>query len=374
MGNPKAPPPAYRDEPLADAVSLHTTQGDDDYQDDAPETSAAPPAYSDNDGIQTATQVGVNPYVIAPLKTCNGVNIIMDPRFDSDPLYAEEAVRKWARIRPAQMIQIKGTHTQTVKNGNKQEKNTITDFDIKLRLTEYLINGTGANPWAHMETVSNNDKAHRGTVFKSRVKMPKGGAADLLEAGKPELNEWCHLFRVRRTVSGLDRKYLQEQIKALVNNTNYRGHTCISFPIENEAVEVYSTNRINTWRNTTWICMIFYITFLWLFTWPYLFFAEKRWSVVKVDWPFSVKNEFDMNCYTSISEQQLFQRWAKALETAILGKKQGTLVEEDLHRVDEPTAAFQSGHSDVDRAVSFIGAGIRGYNEVNRQLGWGGDC
>jgi hypothetical protein len=172
----------------------------------------------------------------------------------------------------------------------------------------------------------------------------------------------------------LDTRFLEDNLKSLVHNTNYRGHTSITFPIENKAVEVYNTNRINTWRMTTWVCMIFYVTFLWLLTWPYLFFATKRWAVVKIEWPFSVLNDDGDKCFTSISERQWFEKWAKAIETAVLGKKQGALSEEDLSNVDRPQQSFQSGHSEIDRAVSFLGAGVRAYNEVNRQLGWGGDC
>jgi hypothetical protein len=172
----------------------------------------------------------------------------------------------------------------------------------------------------------------------------------------------------------LDTRYLEDNLKSIVHNTNYRGHTRISFPIENKAVEVYNTNRINTWRMTNWISFLFMITFLWLFSWPYLFFATKRWAVVKINWPFSVVNDAGERCFTSISERQLFEKWAKVIEKAVLEKKQGALSEEDFNNLDRPQPTFQSGHSEVDRAVSFLSAGARAYNEVNRQLGWGGDC
>jgi hypothetical protein len=192
MRKPALPP--YRDDAtVEDAVSLHTTHGDDN---DDLEVLEAPPSYAENEVIHVASHTGIveNPYVIDPIKNLDGVDVIMDPRFDTDAVYAEQAIRKWSSIRPAQMIQIKGTHTQTVRNGKKDEKQTITDFDIKLRLTEYLLNTDGAAPWARMYTVDNDDKTHRGTVFKRRAKMPKGGRADLLEAGKPELKEWCHRY------------------------------------------------------------------------------------------------------------------------------------------------------------------------------------
>jgi hypothetical protein len=179
---------------------------------------------------------------------------------------------------------------------------------------------------------------------------------------------------VTREVTGLDKRYLTDSLKSLIHTTNYRGHTRITFPVENRVVEVYSSNRINSWRMTTWICMLFYISMLWLFTWPYLFFATKRWAVVKVDWPFSRITESGERCFTTISENQLFEKWAKTVEKAVLTKQQGTLTEEDLHRPDQPQEAFRSGHDGVDRAVNFLGAGITAFNEVNRQLGWGGDC
>jgi hypothetical protein len=122
------------------------------------------------------------------------VDIVFDPRFDTDPVYAEHMLKNWAKIRPAQMIHVKGTHTKTVKNGNKEEKQTITDFDIKMRLTEYIINATGYTN-VPLKTAENNDKTYRGTAFKTRAKGAMGNTSDaMLEGGKPTLSEWCHLY------------------------------------------------------------------------------------------------------------------------------------------------------------------------------------
>jgi hypothetical protein len=174
-----------------------------------------------------------------------------------------------------------------------------------------------------------------------------------------------------REISGLNAAYLTENIKGLIKNTNYRGHTTITFPIENRVTEAYSCNRINNWRMNIWICMIFYITQLWILTWPYLFFSTKRWAVVKVDWPFSRLNENGETIYSSINETAWFSIWSKVIERAIWTKMQGTLTHLDLNPPSEEE--FQSGHAGVDRVVSLIGSGRRAYNEVNRQLGWGGD-
>jgi hypothetical protein len=196
MGKPKtASPPSYRDDPsLEDAVSLHTTQGDDDILNVFQES--APPAYTDEEGSSSAAHPSLpeNNFHVDSIKNVKGVDIVFDPRFDTDPVYAEHMLKNWAKIRPAQMIHIRGTHTQTVKNGNKEEKQTITDFDIKLRLTEYIIDGTGSIS-VPLETAENNDKTYRGTVFKTRAPGVKGSTSDaMLEGGKPTLLEWCHLY------------------------------------------------------------------------------------------------------------------------------------------------------------------------------------
>ena len=113
---------------------------------------------------------------------------------------------------------------------------------------------------------------------------------------------------------------------------------------------------------------------LWLFTWPYLFFATKRYAVVKADWPFSVAGDNGHTQYATISETQWLARWSKVIEKAALEKRQSVLTEEDLARVNEPVQQVNTGNSTLDSAVSLVGAGFRVFNEANRQLGWGGDC
>lgn len=189
MGKPSAPP-AYRDDPtLDDAVSLHTAQGSDDFHD----AIENPPVYTDNG--DEALPILTDLETIQPFKVFPEMHAYMDPRFDSDPVYAEQIIRKWATIPPAQMIRIVGTHTETTKNGKKEETNTVTDFDIKLRMTEYLpINATGNSPWVNMRTVENSEKTHRGTILKKLAKPRKGDAEAAEDLAKPEMNEWCHLY------------------------------------------------------------------------------------------------------------------------------------------------------------------------------------
>ncbi|KAF2398395.1 hypothetical protein EJ06DRAFT_480528 [Trichodelitschia bisporula] len=372
MGAPKsASPPSYRDDPsLDDAVSLHTTPDQD-----APDLESLP-AYSDEveGAALSAPGVTLNRYIIQPFKHQKGIDIIFDPKFDTDPLYAERTIHDWAQIPPNLQIRILGTHTQTTKRGDKEEKETVTDFDVKVRLSEYLTYGP---LWRQMQTVENNERVHRGTIWRKALRGKH------LEDGKSNLNEWCHRFcasharlrsfRFTREVTGLDQRYLSDQITTLILNTNYKGHLKVTFPIENRAVEVYTSHRFNVWRFTTWIVILCYATFMWLFTWPYLFFATRRWSVVRCEWRYSVNN-LDERVFAVASEIALFRRWAKTIENAVLDKKQCYFTEADLATENTVRPEFRSGNSSVDSAVGYIGTGIRAFNEVNRQLGWGGDC
>jgi hypothetical protein len=181
-------------------------------------------------------------------------------------------------------------------------------------------------------------------------------------------------FKMTRVVAGLDEDYLSEQLTTLVLNTNYRGHLKITFPIENPSVEVYSNHRINRWRHNTWIYLLFLITFLWIFSWPVLFFWTKKYSVVKSAWPFSKEGEDGRRVYATMSEKQWYSRWATAIEKAALAKRQDLLTEEDLATGNEQPPAVNSGNQVVDQAIGLLGAGIRAYHEVNRQVGWGYDC
>jgi hypothetical protein len=393
----------YTDDATAehDALSLHTNPAEQGDSGLAAETLAVPPPYSDND--QDASDgVTFNSHAVpiaGQLVThSNGSVCVWNECYDIDPEFLDAAVRRWAAVPPVKTIEIKGTHTQTTKSSNnKTEKETIVDFHLKLRLTEYLFTHPGRSAWHELDLVDNGSKTYRGTVFRTNGERV---SADL-ERAKPTLKEWCHRycanhsklktsvlatigccwimadkirFKLTRVVRGLDEEYLSRELTSLIRNTNYRGHMDISFPIENPSIEVYSDHRVNRWRHKTWIYLLFLITFLWIFSWPILFFLTKKYSVVKSVWSFSKEGEDGRRVYATLSETQWYNRWRKTIEMAVIQKRQGTITEEDLARADEQTAEVNSGNQIIDQAVGILGAGVRAYHEVNRQVGWGFDC
>jgi hypothetical protein len=173
---PAAPP--YRDDP--DAVSLHTTPDDYDY--DAPEISGLPPSYADSELGSAAPTVPILRHVPPPssrtdhnktVRMSRGkpqvceTQTVFDSRYDSDPVYLEEGIRELAKHAPNPLVYIMGHHKETVRRGDKKETKEITDFRIVLDMQRYLRPNFDDSDLSSMSlvTVENGEKTHRGTAL-----------------------------------------------------------------------------------------------------------------------------------------------------------------------------------------------------------------
>ncbi|KAI4700622.1 hypothetical protein J4E81_003583 [Alternaria sp. BMP 2799] len=411
MGRPSDPPPSYRDDP--DAVSLHTTPDDYTY-DDAPEISGLPPSYTDSEAGASGTPASSMPiHHIAPPTTStnhakpsfkNGNPVVnttinvQDPLYDNDPAALENSIRLLAEAAPTPLIYIMGTHRETTKKNNETKSRTITDFRLVINLSKYIHANYLPNNFGTMSltTAENSEKTHRGTILKCRA---PGSKQDIEVGGtqKPGLTEWCHrycaspralrIFRVRRDVTGLDEAYLRSRIEGIIRSTNYRGNISITFPVEDANVDFYTSHRVNAWRLKTWVRWVFYLTFLWIFSWPVLFFATRRWSVVRAEWPFSRTNTMGRKEYTTVSEEEWMGEWHVAIRRLVLERYEGEASEEMMRAVmqrsgDPPVpGTFRSGHVGVDNAVGVLTQGFQvaralsngeGVGRVG-QSGWGYD-
>ncbi|KAH7339193.1 hypothetical protein BKA66DRAFT_435161 [Pyrenochaeta sp. MPI-SDFR-AT-0127] len=412
MGKPTQTSTAegYRDDP--DAVSLHTTPDDYTYY-DAPEISAQPPSYADSEaGSSGAAAVVPIRHVTPPTTRTdhnnpgfrNGKPIVcetttlMDVRYDTDPVLLEDAIRSCAQAAPVPLVYIMGTHKETIKRGDKKETRDVTDFRIVINMQRYLRRNFNDQDTSSMDlvTVENGEKTHRGTIMK--VRAP--GAKQDIELGTPKatLTEWCHrycasarmlrIFRLRREVTGFDETQLKNRLEGVIRATNYRGHMTITFPIEDKNVDIYTSSLINKWRLKNWLCWIFYLTFLWIFSWPFLFFATKRYAVVRAEWPFSITDAHGRKTYTTVSEEQWFEKWYVAVRRLALDRYQGEASEEMMNgvisRLEDPPmpGTVLTGHAGVDSAVGIITQGfqvaraIQSGGNLGRgfQGGWGYDC
>lgn len=371
-----------------DALSLHTQHSavdiDGYIDDDAPELIGddLPPLY-DEASASSAPLLTPGPSFMVPQykrDETTGVEYYLDSRLDTDPKLLEEHILWWAALPPRPYVRILGTHRQTVNNGGKKENKTVVDFDVRVELTPYLYSdATRRLSWRELRTVENADKAYRGTVLRSRD--PSATKGIQLSAHKPSLAEWCHRycakhaglkrFTLRRKMVGFEEHRVRQKLDSLIRSTNYRGAICISVPVMDEAVEVYNECKTNEWRLTTWIFWLCVLTATFLFTWPYLFFRTKRFEVLVAEWSFSKPTTDGDRKFVSIDEAQWYNMWGRAINRAVLEKRQCTLGQQELFLSEGAPPTFDSGSENT--AVAFVRAGVNAMNEVNRQLGWGYD-
>lgn len=398
--------------PEAETLSLHSRSGQGYYDSDAPELPALDDAQNDDlpplydEAHETGTSLsapllaehtshpsglptsGLAAAAIHPFRVDANVAYYLNSELDNNPEFLEQQVRAWAATPPRPFVRIFGYHRERRHpHDKKKESRDVTDFDIKVELTPYFCPDGGAGQTScEFQTAENTERTRRGTSFRWRAPGMGKKNAGRIELGmieKPSLTQWCHMycashaglkaFQLRRRIDGFDKSRVKEHLEGMVRRTNYRGHVRISFPVDGEKVEVWNDCRTNRWRLTNWIYGLFCVSMLWLLTWPYLFLRTKRFETVSAVWHFSVVHPDCTRSYTTISEDQWYNLWGRALTKAVLTKRQGTLDQQDLLAAEGAPPSFNTGHSAVDGTLGFLAAGVNAMNEVNRQLGWGED-
>lgn len=393
----------------SDAFSLHSNAaapGDLFYDEDPAELQAddLPPLYTDDpDGtistdplLPAAGDSFHTDGLVAPYRReTDGREYYIDKRLDSDPKFLRRHIEALALSPPRPFIHLRGTHSETVRRDGKTEKETRVDFDVKLELTPFLYSDVATRAsWRDLRTADPFAKVRRGTVFPTRAPGfggASGGAAEI-EAGKPALDEWCHrycashaglkTFLLRREFTGFNEELVRQKLENLVRATNYRGRVSVAFPVLDPAVEVYNDARTNRWRLLPWVRWLFVFTLLFVFSWPWLLFRTARFEVVEAEWAFSRLTASAQGgrrrSYVSVSEEQLYNMWARAIRRAVLERRQGTLDQGDLLAAEgaqgEAFDAQQQGQDGSGAVGSFVRAGVTAMNAVNQHFGWGGDC
>ncbi|KAH6876365.1 hypothetical protein B0T10DRAFT_448526 [Thelonectria olida] len=401
-----------------DALSLHTTAGDT-YTDDVADVAAidsdttgrtvhAEANHQDEgryyNGVSSPeSHISRTSWRIGDKRTriANEVIPLQDKRSDADPGFLESWVDYMATLPPSPYIHIVGTHKETKRDKDgKRNREQVTDFRIMVSLQNYLwpnFDPYGPNAMS-LTTAESGDKTYRGTVLKERAP----GVKRDIEVGhaKPDLREWCHrycaratatkVFRLSRTVTGMDEQLLRSRLKGLIRSTNYKGKLAIEFPVADRAVDIYSSSRLNNWRLTSWIRWFMYLSFLWIFSWPVLFFTTKRYHVVRAEWPFSQTDAQGQKRYTTVSEEQWISRYGPAVRQLCLDRYDGLAGDSYLNQVldrgeTRPSnnaqidgraalsvakAAFSGGRFD---AVSGASSLMRFVGGSNDQVGWGFD-
>lgn len=197
-------------------------------------------------------------------------------------------------------------------------------------------------------------------------------------------------FRLTREVTGLDKEYIRTRLTSIIRAARYKGHLDVSFPIADRAVDIYSTSLLNNWRLTTWICWLFYLTFLWIFSWPILYFSTKRYNIVKAQWPFSQLDSLGNRRYTTVSEEQWIDKYGPAIKQLAWDRYVGVAGDDQLNQVlARPEthcpipAEFRGAQAALGAAMGASGGRSNFANQVgnvlrfaggsNDEIGWGYD-
>ncbi|KAI9644968.1 hypothetical protein NHQ30_007003 [Ciborinia camelliae] len=319
------------------------------------------------------------------------------PNYSTDPNALRQMILEQAQYAPTYYVELSGTHKETERRHKKDSTETITDFHIRLNLTHLLT--TGIRTGGKLEILSDNQKGYRGGVIKSFE--PSLSNCDI-ESGPTgdELQAWCHkfisdpssmkCFIFERKIINHDRKHLEYLLRRIVSSTNYRGAVHVNFLTLHKRVIVYSPHVVNEWRMTPWIRWFFYLTFLWVFSWPILFFVTRRYEVVKAIYQYADRPAgvgVSSRKATVQSEDEYVNHWEAALRSAILGRmiKTDSCLGEDyrVQVLQEAVARGQAaalllqghgtGNSFADGVIGVMGAATTLVGEYNDARGWGYD-
>ena len=288
-----------------------------------------------------------------------------------------------AECPPTLTARITGTHSETIKRKEKDEKTTVTDFDVRLDMTHLVLPGPNTPRFLVMpsfHTVDGAQKAYRGNQRKTIEQCD--GALDK-EAYIQSYVSSHHPVRsltFERHILYFDSAALEKLLVSLVRSTNYRGHLNITFPITNRRVRVYSPCWQNRYREKWWVRWFFYLTFLWIFSWPYLSFVTRRWEVFVADFPYSCSPECGNRRFVTKSEEEFFQEWKASIRRAIMGKMQGWIDEEYKLVTEEQQGGMNgmqrmpsTGNANADAALGFLQTAVSVGRGVSRAGGWGAD-
>lgn len=301
-------------------------------------------------------------------------------------LYAdalEELVITQAQYPPCITLNVSGSHREKKRtSNNKTEETTVTDFDVNVDMRHLLVPAAGKPGF--MEIVPEGTKAYRGTRRPTETRVKD------IELGNT-LQTWCirycedpasvKSFALQRQVLDLNEARLRELLVSLVRSTNYLGHIDVRFPVTYKSVIVYSPGRINRLRTLWYVRWLFYLTFLWIFAWPYLFFVTKRYEIVTAKFPFATTTPCAndetrvMKNYTTQSEDMFFARWQVAIKRAVLGRMKGCLDEqylaESIRQAGGENRVPITGNAIADGAFVFLQQALVAGRDINNMRGWG---
>lgn len=191
---------------------------------------------------------------------------------------------------------------------------------------------------------------------------------------------------MKKSCEGWDLSLLRNQLEEMIRSTNYLGRIEIDFPVFETRVEVFPSNRISRMRKNVYWRWFFYLTFLWIPTWPYLWFFTKRYHVAETVWHYAkwvvAPGATHMKKIFIHEEEEWLTAWGPAIKRAAKARRQGFVTAHDIDEIEAGSGIgmvrppLKTGNITIDGALGFIaGAGsIANDMMLSRSeiIGWGG--
>lgn len=234
-----------------------------------------------------------------------------------------------AKYPPILIARFRGRHTVSVGDERSSSHHTVTDFDIKLDMTHLLVPCLDTPKYLRprgLQHRSIGTRVYQGQRTKRQVSKDIESGINAVGAAVQAYisSEFpVRSFTLQRQILHQDATLLKGLLTCLVKSTDHQGRTEISFPITHNYIRVYSPCWQNKVRSKIWLRWLAYLFFLWIFTWPYLWFVTRRWDVLVSQFPYGSSLENKQRKYMVKGEEAFFKEWKDSLKRAILEKKFG---------------------------------------------------
>lgn len=284
-------------------------------------------------------------------------------------------------IFPTYACMIKGSHTEEersweYRNGKNHEtrsSRTVIDFEFKIDMTF----GVWDLKQGNLKVVPPGESIYRGGRFKDSGVVRSEATGNLVYAagtsgehvdggiGLETVRDICYRycndkstlkeFVMKKTTPGYDEDRLRAVFQDAVRSTGYIGDLDITFVHTRHKVIIQPDNKLSRLRTTWYVRWFFYLTLLFLISWPILFLTTKKYHLIQSEWP-TYRLEWSQADGTykkvfKVSEERWGADWWDAIRWAAMSGRKGGLwlSEEDRQRVAQENLARDNYRRDGGR-------------------------
>ncbi|KAF7719386.1 Uncharacterized protein PECH_004880 [Penicillium ucsense] len=361
----------------ASSHSLHSLPDEDDLPPpytDEPELDSSPIPAQAREIAPSRSNVPFRPLAIVDsayaIPGSTGVRshdarvVSLAPQLSHNAEELFELIRRQLKLPVRPMLHIRGSHTDSSKDGKDKKTNQVVDFEFRLDLAETMLTGWEGQPmdinFLELNVIRDDDDAlvFRGGRMRSRTYKPRKTVrtpqqstdsdaallgSDLEEAyhndeqaaiTEPSLRNnlklWCERycldpspvksFTIHRELKGFDSKAMRNIFNAHIRELNYRGSIDQGITQAHRTVTIYSPHWINRLRTNNFVWWIVVLLQLWIITWPIIWFVEKRYEIASARWNASLIPEWGNGLVRIFAqgrdESALAEWWAPAVKQA----------------------------------------------------------